>query len=117
MALRMPYGGVTVIEGEAKPYERAEPSGQTRNIFRCPKCLTALWSERLDLKEYMTVYAGTLDESSKLQPVGHIWTQDAQPWILLPKDTLQYEGNPPDMQPLVDAWRRRCASVTYPQRT
>ena len=103
----MPYGGVTVVQGEAKPFLRAEPYGQKRNIFRCPQCLTALWSERLDFKEYLTVYAGTLDDSSMLMPVAHIWTRDAQPWISLPKETLQFEENPPDMQPIIQAWRRQ----------
>jgi hypothetical protein len=103
----MPYGGVSVIEGEAKPYLRPEADGQRRNVFRCAKCLAALWSERLDSKEVITVYAGTLDDSSSLQPVAHIWTQDVQPWITLPKESLQFPENPPDMQPIVQAWRRQ----------
>lgn len=106
-ALRMPYGGVTVLRGEVRPYLRPEADGQKRNVFRCPQCLTALWSERLDSKEYVTVYAGTLDNSATLKPVAHIWTSDAQPWIKLPEDTLQFSENPPTMQPIVEAWRRR----------
>jgi hypothetical protein len=111
LALKMPYGGLTVVEGEAKPYLRPEADGQKRNVFRCPMCLAAIWSERLDLKEVITVYAGTLDESSRLKPVAHIWTRDAQPWIELPKNSLQFPENPPDMQPIVQAWRRQCESM------
>ena len=107
----MPYGGLTVVEGEAKPYLRPEADGQTRNVFRCPQCLAALWSERLDLKEVITVYAGTLDESARLKPVAHIWTRDAQPWIELPKHSLQFPENPPDMQPIAQAWRRQCEGI------
>lgn len=107
LALRMPYGCVSIVQGEAKPYARAEAGGPTRNVYRCPECLTALWSERPDFKEYMTVYAGTLDDSAKLRPVAHIWTEDMQPWIVLPEETLQYDGNPPDMQPIISAWRRQ----------
>lgn len=107
LALKVPYNGVTIIEGKAKPYVRPEADGQQRNIFRCPKCLAALWSERLDTKDEITVYAGTLDESATLRPVAHIWTQDAQPWIALPKNSLQFPGNPPDMQPIVQAWRHQ----------
>ena len=111
LAMKMPYGGLTIVEGEAKPYLRPEADGQTRNVFRCPQCLAALWSERLDLKEVITVYAGTLDESSRLKPVAHIWTRDAQPWIELPKNSLQFPENPPAMQPIVQAWRRQCESM------
>jgi len=111
LALKMPCGGLTVVEGEAKPYLRPEADGQKRNVFRCPICLAAIWSERLDLKEVITVYAGTLDESSRLKPVAHIWTRDAQPWIELPKNSLQFPENPPAMQPIVQAWRRQCESM------
>jgi hypothetical protein len=104
LALRIPYGGVNVITGEVKLYERPEANGQTRNVARCPRCLTALWSERVDAKEYQTVYAGTLDASPALRPVAHIWTQDAQPWITLSKETVQYTGNPPNMEAIIQAW-------------
>ncbi len=107
LALKVPYGGVTVVDGEAKPYLRPEADGQKRNVFRCPRCLTALWSERLDSKEVITVYAGTLDDSAKLKPVAHIWTQDAQPWIVLPKEVIQFPGNPPDMERIYKAWHRQ----------
>ena len=107
LALKMPQGGLTVIQGEARPFLRPEADGQQRNVFRCPKCLAALWSERLDLKEVITVYAGTLDESARLRPVAHIWTRDAQPWIELPKNSLQFPENPPDMLSIALAWRRQ----------
>ena len=108
LALKMPYGGVKVTEGEAKPFLRPEADGQERHVFRCPRCLAALWSERLDSKEMITVYAGTLDNSSTLRPVAHIWTGDAQPWITFPEESLQFPGNPPSLQPIVQAWRRQC---------
>lgn len=107
LALRVPYDGVAVIQGEAKPYERTEADNRTRIIHRCPCCLTILWSERPNSKETVTVYAGTLDDSPSLQPVAHIWTRDAQKWIPLPEDTLLYEENPPSMQPIVEAWDRQ----------
>jgi hypothetical protein len=55
----------------------------------------------------VTVYAGTLDDSPTLRPVAHIWARDAQQWMTLPKETLLYDENPPDMQPVIEAWRRQ----------
>lgn len=107
LSLKMPYGAVKVTRGEAKPFLRPEADGQNRSIFRCPGCLAALWSERLDSKEMVTVYAGTLDCSPKLQPVAHIWTSDAQPWITLPQGILQFPGNPPDIHAIEEAWSNR----------
>ncbi|MDA0812312.1 MAG: GFA family protein [Verrucomicrobia bacterium] len=103
LSLKVPYGAVKVTKGEAKPYLRPEADGQQR----CPRCLAALWSERLDSKEMVTVSAGTLDNSSKLEPVAHIWTSDKQPWIALPKGAIQFPNNPPSMEPIVKAWRFR----------
>jgi hypothetical protein len=107
LAMRLPAGSVGTPRGTAKPYVRARADGRKKNIFRCPECLTALWSESLPASSYVTVYAGTLDDSSKLIPDGHLWTQDAQPWIVLPKDGLLYEQGPPDMEPFALAWKKR----------
>lgn len=109
LSLKMPYGAVKVTHGEAKSYLRPEADGQERHVFRCPRCLAALWSERLDSKEMITVYAGTLDDSAKMKPVAHIWTSDVQPWISLPKESLQFPENPPSMEPIVKAWRHQNA--------
>jgi hypothetical protein len=105
--MKLPYGCVKVIHGEARSFLRPEADGQQRHMFRCPRCLAALWSERLDSKETITLYAGTLDNSSTLKPVAHIWTSDAQPWITLPKESLQFPENPPDMRPIIEAWRNQ----------
>ena len=111
LALRVPYRGVSVIQGESKAYERTEADERKRIIHRCPHCLTVLWSERPDSKEYVTIYAGTLDDSPTLRPVAHIWARDAQQWIMLPKEALLYDENPPDMQPIIEAWRRQNAKI------
>lgn len=107
LALRLPAGGVVVTRGSARPYVRGRPGGPQRNIFRCEKCLTAMWSERVEPASFVTIYAGTLNDTSHLQPVAHMWTADAQPWIVLPNDRLLYVQSPPSMEPLIKAWRER----------
>ncbi|OIQ84786.1 glutathione-dependent formaldehyde-activating enzyme [mine drainage metagenome] len=107
MALRIPYGGLSVTKGSVRLCERAEAGGIARNVGRCPSCLTALWSERLEGRAFQTVYAGTLDDSANLQPVAHIWIQDAQPWIRFDERTLRFSQSPPTMQPIIDVWRQR----------
>jgi hypothetical protein len=107
LAMRVPTGGVAIVRGTAKPYVRARADGRKKNIVRCTECLTALWSESLPASDYVTIYAGTLDDSHKLKPDGHLWTQDAQPWIILPQGGLIYEQGPPDMEPFAQAWKKR----------
>ncbi len=110
LALRVPAGTIRPTRGQPKPYVRARADGRKRNILRCPECLTALWSEQLGPSDYATIYAGTLDSSPALQPEVHIWTDDAQPWIVLPQGVPRFPRNPPDM----DALTRTLQSARKP---
>jgi hypothetical protein len=69
--------------------------------------LTALWGVRPDRPALATVYAGTLDDSAKLVPAGHIWTRSAQPWIRIPDDVYRHEMQPADMAELLRAAKAR----------
>ena len=51
------------------------------------------------------IRAGTLDDTSWLKPVGHIWTKSAQPWVKFDDGTLLYDGQPPDFAALSEAWQ------------
>ena len=106
LGMRVSSDGIKVVLGDPKPYERARTDGRTKLIFRCPSCLTALWGAHLLTREYVTLYAGTLDNSSSLSPIGHIWTDSAQSWVVIPSDTLNYTNQPLDMQPFEDAWNK-----------
>jgi hypothetical protein len=57
--------------------------------------------------EVANVKPGTLDDRRWLYPVGHLWTRSAQPWVVIPKGGLVYEGQPADFSPLYEAWRIR----------
>ena len=100
-------GRVAITRGETKRFVRPRSDGRKKEIVRCTTCLTALWSESLPAADYVTVYAGTLDDSSTLKPDGHLWTQDAQPWIVLPKDVPCFEAGPPNMDVLVQERKAR----------
>ena len=100
---------IAVLQGEPKPYERKRADGRTKSIIRCPACLTALWGARPDTPNLATVYAGTLDDASALEPVGHIWTRSSQPWITIPAGKLNYDRQPPDMLAFVRAWKSRAS--------
>jgi hypothetical protein len=44
-----------------------------------------------------TVPAGTLDDTSWLQPTVHFWTRSAQPWVVLPEGSQRFETPPADL--------------------
>jgi hypothetical protein len=104
---------VAVREGSPEPHERSRADGRKKTIFRCPLCLTALWGSRIEAPDFATIYAGTLDHSSALEPVGHIWTRSAQPWIPIPEGSLNVREQPleEDYFALVRAWKHQRASA------
>ena len=105
LGMRIPNDGIKVVLGDPKPYERARADGRKKSIFRCSSCLTALWGTHSLSRGYITLYAGTLDNSSSLRPVGHIWTDSAQSWVTIPSDTLNYAKQPQDLKLFEDVWR------------
>ena len=107
LAMRFPYGCLRVIKGSASPFARSREDGRQKVIFRCPDCLSALWGESPDRKDYITVYAGTLDTASSLVPVVHIWMEDAQPWIVIPPYAQAFQQNAPDQSVFERAWKSR----------
>jgi hypothetical protein len=46
-----------------------------------------------------------------------MWTSDAQPWITLPKESLQFPENPPSMDPIIKAWRHQNEQKAEPANT
>ncbi len=98
---------IRVLKGEPRAFERARADGRKKNIFRCGSCLTALWGVRPDAAKTASIYAGTLDDSSAADPVGHIWTSSAQPWITIPSGPLDFEKDPDDMVPFIRAYQSR----------
>ena len=107
LAMNLPTNGLEILCGEPRVFVRQRADGRKKNIFRCPECLTTLWGVRIQGAEYINIYAGTLDDTSFLKPVAHLWFRSAQPWILKPKDVLVYEKQPSDMEPINRAWQNR----------
>ena len=107
LGMRVPVSSIKITKGAPVAYVRSRADGRKKNIFRCPDCLTALWSSHLEPSDYEMIYAGTLDNSSSLQPIGHIWTRSAQPWVTIPENVLSYETQPENMDAIVQAWKDR----------
>jgi len=54
---------------------------------------------------YINVRAGTLDDTTWLLPVAHIFLRSAQPWVLPAADAECHEIGPDDYRPLAEKWR------------
>lgn len=110
LCMRLPGKGLRITRGKPVPVRTSWPSGRMEDTFRYPQCLGALWDARGGsdgYPSYFSLYAGTLDDTSNLRPVGHVWTSDAQPWIVIPDGDLVFEHGPSDMGLIEEAWKER----------
>ena len=71
----------------------------------CSRCMPRLWAEPLTRPDLAVVRGGTLDDTSWLNPVAHIWTRSAQPWFAFPEGVARFEKQPEPHQ-LTALWRR-----------
>jgi hypothetical protein len=76
------------LEDTPKVYTDRGTSGQ--DVYRnfCPNCGSPVLTDTPGAKEEDIIFikAGTLDDTSILNPTTHYWTKSAQPWFQLPDD-------------------------------
>ena len=102
-----------LLQGD--PRASAVTSGGVQRLGKfCAECSTRLWGEPLKFPQVVVVQPGTLDDTTWLHPIGHIWTRSAQPWVSIPKDTVNFEGQPDDPMVLINAWRDRATRERSP---
>lgn len=89
------------ITGPVAIYRRPTDSGSHTNCHFCKVCGTRLYHQSERSRDMITIKGGTLDDTSSLVPVAHLWTQRKQPWLTLPDGSLQFETQPDDLK----AWR------------
>jgi hypothetical protein len=75
---------ITLLAGDPEPVPVPTDSGRPHDIWRCPACRTALWSNYSGRAQLRFVRVGTLDDPKALPPDVHIYTRSKLPWIELP---------------------------------
>ena len=66
-------------------------SGRPHDIYRCPTCRTAVWSDYGRRPGLRFVRVGTLDAPEAVPPDVHIFTRSKLPWVALPEGTPAFE--------------------------
>ena len=85
-------GRLEVVSGAPEPVAMSTGSGQPNDIYRCPACKIAVWSDFRRLGVMCNVRVGTLDRPSALRPDVHIFTRSKLPWVMLPDDVPAFEA-------------------------
>jgi hypothetical protein len=88
--------------GEPRAVLHTANSGRSLTRWVCPECGSWMCSGvkpgSANPNIYRAVRAGTLEDTSWLEPSAHFWTRSKQPWIMLPGERDQvFETQPDDM--------------------
>ena len=78
---------VETLRGSPEPVMTPSESGRGQQIWRCPECKVALWSNyggSTDILRFVRV--GTLDAPGEMPPDIHIYARSKLPWVRLPED-------------------------------
>ena len=82
------------IEGELKTHRGVGTSGNDVLRRFCGECGSPIVSEPATNPGMLFVKAGTLDDTSMLDPKVHIWCDSKQPWVTIPEGAMAYGKSP-----------------------
>ena len=93
---------VTALEGG---------DGSPHDVYRCPDCSCAIWSDYGRRPGWRFVRVGTLDDPTAFSPDVHIFTRSKQPWVSLPEGIPAFETfyDVEQLWPAASLQRRRAA--------
>jgi len=77
---------VEILAGAPEAVSMPTDSGRPHDIYRCPTCRDAVWSDYGRRGVMRFVRVGTLDDPEAVQPDVHIYTRSKLPWVQLPED-------------------------------
>jgi hypothetical protein len=83
---------VPLLSGRPEAIGVPTDSGQPHDIYRCPACRTAVWSDYGRRRVMLFVRIGTLDTPEALSPDVHIYTRSKVPWVQLPSGVPAFQA-------------------------
>ena len=106
-ALNLPVAtrSFRIVKGEPKGWHHHSPSGVAVVSWFCADCGARLYGERAGWPKVMNVRAGTLDDTTWLTPVGHMFMKSAQGWVVPVERAECFETDADDFIPLARKWR------------
>lgn len=107
MSMPVPREAFMILQGQPKEWSRLSASGRQVTCSFCGDCGTRLFHSPARNPKIINVKPGTLDETQWLQPVGNLWTQSAQKWVIFSDEMLNYEAQPPDYDQLFERFQNQ----------
>lgn len=108
-ALSLPVLRETLaLTGALGIWHRAADSGARSTCSFCPVCGTRIHHASSGSPGWLTLKAGTLDDTSQIVIRCHIWVRSRQPWVVLDPVVPAFETQPADLA----GWRRALTEVS-----
>jgi hypothetical protein len=83
------------IQGATKTFHGTGDSGQAVDRNFCPECGSPIWTNAAVIPGLAFIKAGTLDDTSWLDPKMHIYCDSKEQWTSLPEGSQQFAKMPP----------------------
>lgn len=80
--------------GQVKSYRDKADSGNDLLRSFCPECGSPLFSDAAAMPALTMIKAGTLDDTSWVEPKMHIFCSSAQRWTPIPEGVQQFAKMP-----------------------
>jgi hypothetical protein len=115
-SLKMPVktGSFSLTRGQTQHFRQMGASGVESAPRFCGNCGGRVCGQRSTRPEIITVRAGTLDDTSWLRPIAHVYMRSAQAWERIPNNAECFEIMPSDLWSLVGKWQRLWRTEQFP---
>lgn len=91
----IPKGSLEFPGSKPAIYQDTGSSGMPVYRHFCPGCGSPIFSDVVATPQLDWLKAGTLDDTSWVQPTLSIWCDSAQSWVALPEGIPRFPQNPP----------------------
>jgi hypothetical protein len=105
--MSMPVARASLVLTAAAPgtWRRTAASGRGVDCAFCPSCGTRLFHLPQRNASVANVKPGTLDDTSWVRPVAHLWVRSTPAAHRMRLGGLVYDGQPDEFAPVYGAWR------------
>ncbi len=93
------------VKGTPEKTEWKSDAGNSRYGWFCGDCGCRIAHGQTPSIGLLSLRAGTFDDTSWVEPSGHIWTRSAQPWIRFGPDDILCDVQPTDYAPFVERFQ------------
>jgi hypothetical protein len=82
---------IELLSGQPEPVSMPTESGRPHDIYRCPTCRVAVWSDYGRRPKLRFVRVGTLHRPHDIKPDAHIFVRSKVPWLQLAEGARAFD--------------------------